>query len=83
MATDVRQRAKDLMNLALDKRNNSKAERLNAACKALQYIADHKLLDDPLDGLIDSETRDLIESVEKTARGVSRLFSKVRSTRRK
>lgn len=48
-----RQRAKDLIELALDD-GASEAERLSAALKAIRLIRKHDLLSSPLD-LIDTE----------------------------
>ena len=82
-----RQRAKDLMAVALDERNNSDKERLAAAFKALKIIRDHSLLDSPLDGILQSDNETvqaaatifdrltdptLVASVKKIAGGISR-----------
>jgi hypothetical protein len=47
-----RQKAKDLIALALDARNNSEKECAAAAFQALKLIDKYDLLDSPLDGLL-------------------------------
>lgn len=84
--SDMRQRAKDLMTLALDERTPEK-ERLSAAFKALQTIRKHGLLDSPLEGLLGSDNETVkagmtifekltdpafVGSVKKVAGGLSR-----------
>lgn len=50
--SDVRQKTKDLIELALDERTPEK-ERISAAFNALKLIRKHGLVDSPLDGLLD------------------------------
>ena len=84
--SDARQKAKDLMKLALDERTPEK-ERIAAAFGALKIIDKNELLSSPLDGImaIDNESvqaagsifetlthPNFIKSVKKVAGGVSR-----------
>lgn len=86
MSSNARQKAKDLMKLALDERTPEK-ERIVAAFSALKIIDKNELLSSPLDGImaIDNESvqaagsifetltnPSFINSVKKVASGVSR-----------
>jgi hypothetical protein len=90
--SNPRQKAKDLMTLALDERGNEK-ERINAAFKALKVIDDNGLLDSPLDGIMAMDNEhvkaaasifdtlsnpDFVRSVKKVAGGISRARSRRR-----
>ena len=48
---DMRQKAKDLMELALGESKGNEKERIAAAFKALKIIQEHDLLASPFDGL--------------------------------
>jgi hypothetical protein len=78
---NARQKAKDLINLAIDDAANDK-ERVAAAMKAIKIIHDNDLLSSPLDGLLESDNDtvraassildkltdpDLIKNVKKVA----------------
>jgi hypothetical protein len=74
---DMREKAKDLMNLALNEAKVNEKERIAAAFKALKIIHEHELLASPLDGIdigglagLDKETVDAtVTLVKKVARG--------------
>jgi len=85
---DTRQKAKDLINLALDEsaKGNEK-ERIVAAFKALKIISDNGLLNSPLDGIMQSDNETVqaaasifekltdpafVKSVKKVASGFGR-----------
>ena len=83
--SNVRQKAKDLMTLALDERTPEK-ERITSAFTALKIIDKHDLLASPLDGImsIDNESvqaagtifskltdPDFVKSVKKVAGAVA------------
>jgi hypothetical protein len=83
---DARQKAKDLITLALDERTPEK-ERISAAFGCLKVIAKNGLLDSPLDGILSSDNETvqaaatifealsnpvLVKSVRKIAGGFSR-----------
>lgn len=78
--SDPRQQVKDMVRKALDERTPEK-ERITTGFKALALIQKHGLLDSPLDALVDTETRDLIDSVDKTVRGARKLFDKFQARR--
>lgn len=72
---DMRQKAKDLMNLAIDERTPEK-ERIAAAFGALKIISKNDLLSSPLDGIdfegvtgLDKETVDAATTIFKKVAG--------------
>jgi len=69
MSKAARQKAKDLMKVALDERNNSDKERVAAAMQALQIIHKYDLLTSPLDGIMQSDN----ETVQAAATIFDRL----------
>lgn len=74
-----RKKVDDLIELALDERNGSDSERLNAATQAFRIIREQALLDGSVvDQLVDPETSEFIEDSEKFLRGAKRMFDKVR-----
>jgi hypothetical protein len=54
MSAQLRQKARDLIELALDE-STTDEERISAAMKAAKLIRKHDLLSSPLDGLLDSD----------------------------
>jgi len=67
MSGDARQKARDLMKLALDERTPER-ERINAAFKALAIIEKNDFLTSPLDGImaIDNEAVQAAGSIFET-----------------
>jgi hypothetical protein len=85
MSAAARQKAKDLVKLAIDERTPEK-ERIAAAFGALKIIDKYDLLSSPLDGIMQSDNEtvqaaatifetltnpDLVSSVKKVARGIA------------
>jgi hypothetical protein len=73
---DMRQKAKDLMNLALDEAKGNEKERIAAAFKALKIIAENDFLSSPLDGIdlggltgLDKDTVDAASTLLKKVAG--------------
>ncbi len=62
---DPRQKAKDLMTLALDERTPEK-ERLAAAFGALKVIEKNALLDSPFDGIDNESVRAAVDIANRT-----------------
>jgi hypothetical protein len=75
--SDERKKVKDMIRKALDERTPEK-ERIVTAMKAIAFIEKHKLLDSPLDGLLDEETTDLIRSGEQFFRGAKKIIDRRR-----
>lgn len=84
MSSQQRQKAKDLIEIALGEAEGGDKERITAALKACQLIKKYELLDSPLDGIlaIDNETVQaastilsaltdpmLVNSVKRVAKG--------------
>jgi hypothetical protein len=59
----VRQKAKDLIALAMDK-HTTEEERLSAALKAVSLIHQHNLLAHPLDKLVNSDDETVHAAVD-------------------
>jgi len=77
MTTDAaREKAKGLIAIALDERNKEEKERIAAAFNALAIIERHGLIESPLAGLIDPETREMIDSGEKFIRGAKKIYDR-------
>jgi len=87
MSAAARKKAKELMAMALDERNNSEHERIRMAFSALKVIEKYHLLDSPLDGIMETDNEtvkaaatifdhltnpDLVNSVKKVAGGLRR-----------
>ena len=68
MSADHRQKALDLMELALDE-NTTIDERRNAALKAVKHIDKYDLLESPFD--------DLLGSKNKTVRAASTVLDRI------
>jgi hypothetical protein len=73
---NYRQKAKDLMNLALDEAKGNEQERIAAAFRSLAIIREHDLLASPLEGIdlsgvtgLDKETTDAAVTIFKKVAG--------------
>jgi hypothetical protein len=73
---DMRQKAKDLMSLALEEAKGNEKERVAAAFKALQIIKEHDLLASPLDGI---DLSDVTGLDKETVDAATTIFKKVAS----
>lgn len=96
MSGSARQKAKDLMTLALDERTPEK-ERVVAAFGALKIAFRYDLFSSPLDGILQSDNEsvkaaatifemltdpDFVRSVKKVAGGIARRDSRGSGERR-
>lgn len=83
MSSAQRQKAKDLMAVALDERNSSEKERITAGFTALKMISKYGLLDSPLDGILDGANEDVMaaKNVVETLTGTDFVNSVKRVAR--
>ena len=67
MSAERRKKARDLIKLALDERNESEKERVTAAFQACKLIDKYGLLDSPLDDMLDgNETARAVRTIKDT-----------------
>ena len=87
--SNARQKARDLMKLALEEADGNEKERVVAAFKALKLINENDLLASPLDGIdlegitgLDKETVSAASTIlQKVANGLANRSKQRRSTR--
>lgn len=73
---NVRQKAKDLIRLAVDQ-STTKHERESAALQAVALIHEHGLLDSPLDGILDADTSEGITEGIRSATTLARSMRQI------
>lgn len=78
--SDNRQKVKDMIRKALDE-NTPEKERIVTAFKALQFIEKHQMLDSPLEGLLDEDTKETIAAGQQFFQGAKKVFDKIQGQR--
>jgi hypothetical protein len=77
---NVRQKVKDLVELAADDRTPEK-ERVAAAFKAIRIIRKHDLLSSPLDGLLEDD--EVVEEITSFVSGAKKIVGRLGRLRRR